>query len=236
MSDLADRLRKAKGLDLDLKQEAADEIERLNELREEDGRAMGLLIEGYNKMKTLCADGKYLADEEREAIRNVLHHIATKADYLQREDYHLRSLLERTNLDAAPTAGASDSPCAGHAGIGGTQNDAVPAADGDGSFHQEGSRVRASATPTGNTQEPVAWAVMQTDSYSVFASQMLAEKMQELCAGGEIVPLYSQPQPMLTADEWFAVWLAIGMFAEGPEHIKRHEEMADALRGLLERL
>ena len=37
-----------------------------------------------------------LTDEEREAIRNVLHHIATKADYLQREDYHLRSLLERT--------------------------------------------------------------------------------------------------------------------------------------------
>jgi len=37
-----------------------------------------------------------LTDEEREAIRNVLHHISTKADYLQREDYHLRSLLERT--------------------------------------------------------------------------------------------------------------------------------------------
>ena len=37
-----------------------------------------------------------LTDEERGAIRNVLHHIATKADYLQREDYHLRSLLERT--------------------------------------------------------------------------------------------------------------------------------------------
>jgi len=37
-----------------------------------------------------------ITDEEREAIRNVLHHISTKADYLQREDYHLRSLLERT--------------------------------------------------------------------------------------------------------------------------------------------
>lgn len=36
-----------------------------------------------------------LTDAEREAIQNVLHHIATKADYLQREDYHLRSLLER---------------------------------------------------------------------------------------------------------------------------------------------
>lgn len=68
MSDLADRLRKAKGLDLELKQEAADELDRLNELREQDGRAMGLLIEGYNKMKTLCVDGKYLTDEEREAV------------------------------------------------------------------------------------------------------------------------------------------------------------------------
>jgi hypothetical protein len=65
---------------------------------------------------------------------------------------------------------------------------------------------------------------------------MLAEKMQELCAGGEIVPLYLQPQPALTADEWGAVWMAVGMFAEGPPHIKRHEEMADALRVLLERL
>ena len=40
-------------------------------------------------------NGSPLTGEEREAIRNVLHHIATKADYLQREDYHLRSLLER---------------------------------------------------------------------------------------------------------------------------------------------
>jgi len=46
-----------------------------------------------------------LTDAEREAIRNVLHHIATKADYLQREDYHLRSLLERTgNYSDIPTS------------------------------------------------------------------------------------------------------------------------------------
>jgi hypothetical protein len=46
----------------------------------------------------------------------------------------------------------------------------------------------------------------------------------------------SPERECLTDEEWEAVWLAIGMFAEGPEHIKRHEEMADALRGLLERL
>jgi hypothetical protein len=51
------------------------------------------------------------------------------------------------------------------------------------------------------SDEPSAWAVMQPDSYSVFASRMLAEKMQELCAGGEIVPLYSHPQPTLTDEE-----------------------------------
>ena len=49
-------------------------------------------------------------------------------------------------------------------------------------------------------------------------------------------PDSSQENFTLTDEEWEAVWLAIGMFAEGPEHIKRHEEMADALRGLLERL
>jgi len=94
----------------------------------------------------------------------------------------------------------------------------------------------AEPSPASAGSQPVAWAVMQPDSYSVFASRMLAEKMQELCASGEVVPLYRQPQPTLTDAEWEAVWLAIGMFAEGPEHIKRHEEMADALRGLLERL
>jgi hypothetical protein len=53
-----------------------------------------------------------------------------------------------------------------------------------------------------------------------------------VCDGRVIVTM----DATLTDAEWEAVWLAIGMFAEGPEHIKRHEEMADALRGLLERL
>ena len=94
----------------------------------------------------------------------------------------------------------------------------------------------AAMPPASAGSQPVAWAVMQPDSYSVFASRALAEKKRLLCFGGDIAPLYLQPQPTLTDDEWEAVWLAVGMFAEGPEHIKRHEEMADALRGLLERL
>jgi hypothetical protein len=78
--------------------------------------------------------------------------------------------------------------------------------------------------------QPMAWAVMQPDSYSVFASRMLAEKMQELCAGGEIVPLYSQPQPTLTdaereAAEYFSKW---GTWASAAPH-------AEALLSLLER-
>jgi hypothetical protein len=94
MSDLADRLRKAKGLDLDLKQEAADELDRLNELREQDGRAMGLLIEGYNKMKSLCADGKYLTDEERDSLKLAINQMKyIRADSAAAT---LRALLERT--------------------------------------------------------------------------------------------------------------------------------------------
>jgi hypothetical protein len=72
---------------------------------------------------------------------------------------------------------------------------------------------------------------MQPDSYSVFASRMLAEKMQELCAGGEIVPLYSQPQPTLTAGEREAIRGAISA-----EHQRGAWQWAETLRKLLERL
>jgi hypothetical protein len=57
---------------------------------------------------------------------------------------------------------------------------------------------------------------------------MLAEKMQELCAGGEIVPLYSQPQPTLTAEEREAIEQACD---EGRDYHHIH-----TLRALLERL
>jgi hypothetical protein len=80
----------------------------------------------------------------------------------------------------------------------------------------------------GSHGSPVAWSLMQPDSYSVFASRMLAEKMQELRAGGEVVPLYSQPQPSLTGKEREAVAYYIG--TGGPDGVD------STLRALLERL
>ena len=76
---------------------------------------------------------------------------------------------------------------------------------------------------------PVAWAVMQPDSCSVFASRALAEKMRELCAGGDIVPLYRSPT--LTYEERNAIWLA----ANRAEAASMAVDGA-TLRGLLERL
>lgn len=48
--------------------EGAQEIADLRRAREEDGKQMSALIEGYQKMQALCIDGKYLTDEEREAV------------------------------------------------------------------------------------------------------------------------------------------------------------------------
>jgi hypothetical protein len=49
--------------------EGAQEIADLRRQREEDGKQMGALIAGYQKMQGLCIDGKYLTDEEREAVK-----------------------------------------------------------------------------------------------------------------------------------------------------------------------
>jgi hypothetical protein len=48
--------------------EGAQEIADLRRQREEDGKQMGALIAGYQKMQGLCIDGKYLTDEERAAV------------------------------------------------------------------------------------------------------------------------------------------------------------------------
>jgi hypothetical protein len=53
-----------------------------------------------------------------------------------------------------------------------------------------------------NKQEPIAWAVMQPDSYRVFISYNQAIAHREDCAGGDIVPLYKEEdsvQKMLDA-------------------------------------
>lgn len=67
---LPQRLRRANGLDLDLKREAADEIERLTVLREEDGRAMSALIDGYQRMLRACIDGT--ADEWHRDVMSAM--------------------------------------------------------------------------------------------------------------------------------------------------------------------
>jgi hypothetical protein len=48
--------------------EGAQEIADLRRQREEDGKQMSALIEGYQKMQALCIDGKHLTDAEREAV------------------------------------------------------------------------------------------------------------------------------------------------------------------------
>ena len=53
-----------------------------------------------------------------------------------------------------------------------------------------------------NKPEPMAWAVMQPDSYRVFVSYDQALEHREDCAGGDIVPLYKEEdsvQKMLDA-------------------------------------
>jgi hypothetical protein len=71
--DIVQRLRNWRGLHLAhsgvLFDEAADEIESLRELRKLDGESIGKCLEEYNTMKALCIDGKYLTDDEREAVR-----------------------------------------------------------------------------------------------------------------------------------------------------------------------
>jgi hypothetical protein len=96
-----------------------------------------------------------------------------------------------------------------------------------------------SLASAGSRCEPVAWALMQPDSYSVFASRVIAEKMQELCAGGEIVPLYSQPQPTLNDAEREAVgWAVSRATYESMTLVASRDayRRSCALRGVLERL
>jgi len=82
-----------------------------------------------------------------------------------------------------------------------------------------------------NANDPVAWAVMQPDSYAVFPLHIQAVIHQERFAGGEIVPLYRSPQPTLTAEEREAIEAAIAT-----EHERGAWQWADTLRNLLTRL
>jgi hypothetical protein len=73
--------------------EGAQEIADLRRHREEDGKQMSALIDGYQKMQALCIDGKHLTDEEREAVEVAAE--AYVADHGKRFAATLRSLLER---------------------------------------------------------------------------------------------------------------------------------------------
>jgi hypothetical protein len=73
--------------------EGAQEIADLRRQREEDGKQMSALIEGYQKMQALCVGGKHLTDEEREAVEWFARH--SNHGMSMRRAATLRSLLER---------------------------------------------------------------------------------------------------------------------------------------------
>jgi hypothetical protein len=148
-----------------------------------------------------------------------------------------RASFSATNHGAAPAARVSERECTTPAGAGGIQNDAVPAADGEGTRHEEGSRVRASATPTGNTREPVAWAVMLADNHriwGVYALEEEANAINDVVAGGHgVVPLYRQPA--LTAEECEAIELAAYDYLYHQDWGGRAQWIREQLLGLLAR-
>lgn len=70
--------------------EGAQEIADLRRAREEDGRQMSALIDGYQKMQALCIDGKHLTDEERKSLTEASDfYVGTRTGLA------LRGLLER---------------------------------------------------------------------------------------------------------------------------------------------
>ena len=85
-------------------------------------------------------------------------------------------------------------------------------------------------------QEPMAWAVMQPDSYRVFVSYNQALIHQESCAGGNIVPLYKQVEVLLNEEQK----QAIQYFIDDSDSydrvgIKETKIAADLLRSILQK-
>lgn len=78
--------------------EGAQEIADLRRHREDDGKQMGALISGYQKMQGLCIDGKYLTDEEREALESCIADDEAATSYTRATT--LRGLLERMRSGA----------------------------------------------------------------------------------------------------------------------------------------
>lgn len=70
--------------------EGAQEIADLRRAREEDGKQMSALIDGYQKMQALCIDGKNLTDAERKSLTEASDfYVGTRTGLA------LRGLLER---------------------------------------------------------------------------------------------------------------------------------------------
>ena len=87
-----------------------------------------------------------------------------------------------------------------------------------------------------SSKEPLAWAVMQPDSYRVFPSHYQALIHQEHCAGGDIVPLYSSFN--ITNKEYNAIIEILDMDAVQRE-VERDDFIAEQesiVRNLLKRI
>ncbi len=108
----------------------------------------------------------------------------------------------------------------------GTNLDAVPAAIAEPS--EWGTRREGQGT--GNTPEPVAWAVV----YPHGAESIIAwrkEDAEDLAAASDrIVPLYRQPQPSLTQEERSALQAVVS-----GSGVLKWQEIEAVVRGLLER-
>jgi hypothetical protein len=125
-----------------------------------------------------------------------------------------------TNHDAAPAARAED-----------VLKEPTGRSGGEPAGEPEGT-VR-----TGDTQEPVAWAVMLAGGdriYDVYAIEEDAKAIDEAVAGNHgIVPLYRQPA--LTAEECEAIELATYEFLYHQDPGGRAQWIRQQLLGLLAR-
>lgn len=121
-----------------------------------------------------------------------------------------------------------------------TNHDAAPEATADGQGRD--NPVTPDHVGTGNTQEPVAWAVtipLGRGRYAVDDFFMSPKAAKEACdlrikntsRGGEVIPLYRHPQPTLTDDEREAILGVIDA-----EHRRGAWQWADTLSKLLERM
>ena len=103
----------------------------------------------------------------------------------------------------------------------------------DDTTPQDGKAM--SPASTGSVGEPLAFAVMQPDSYVVVNSLHSAFAMRDMCGGGSIVPLYRQPQPTLSDAERGAIERAISREIDDEWYGGPEPERAATLRALLAR-